>query len=155
MFVVVLCRSVWWWVKWDKFGRNCLDLFWIYIPASWSVDMTVKKKQRNSITRYVCRLFNQLVCTSFSHTLPFQRYWANLCLTVYLLSHHSVCAQPHMTWVANWQRNKPCFPINLHFTHFPLFLSVNFFPTFLASHWAILNKHLLSYVLPSDPHIGS
>jgi len=41
------------------------------------------------------------------------------------------------------------------FTHFPLFLSVNFFPTFLASHWATLNLHMLSYVLPSDPHTGS
>ena len=36
-----------------------------------------------------------------------------------------------------------------------MFLSVNFFPTFLASHCAILNKHLLSYVLPSDPHSGN
>ena len=137
---------------WKKLLGFILDLHSCLLVCGYDCK---KKKQCNSITRHVCRLFNQLVCTSFSHTLPFQRYWANLFLTVYLLSHHSVCAQPHMTWVANWQRNKPCFPINLHFTHFPLFLSVNFFPTFLASHWAILNKHLLSYVLPSDPHIGS
>ena len=58
----------------------------------------------------------------------------------------SVCTQPHM--------NLDLFPINLHFKHGPLFLSVNFFPTFLASHWATPNWHMLPYVLPSDPHTG-